>query len=416
MATSAQGTDTLRCHLAALQRRNTLLRKLRAMQQAPDSVDGCGANRVDIALTAARESGDVTTDVLEQIVNASEHLTPSKSGPPQDYPRASRTVPHVPPLRLRCLGENDEGGGRATGSHTARELGANESQRACSTEEPLENSVRYRTLLVALNLATPSPNSANVTSCEKATAVTQTERIIAVDSTTQNQHNGGVLDGRAGMANKNTARRARTREGVPLVRRKLDFEEQKQTSAANSETDIPSTWLRKAPRKERPATTQRNTKARSAPVQRDMARPRTKSLPVTAAEITSVWPCEVENTLLAHRLSLPSSPRWTDDMNPGQQPDGEFSKEMMKVFSRGVRSLLRPLRFGGTALQVKVEAKRSKHATQMWAAVRAEEASDKRQPAGKCTTSRHQWTQQGGGTHRRKGSHSRVCSRIGQVA
>ena len=30
--------------------------------------------------------------------------------------------------------------------------------------------------------------------------------------------------------------------------------------------------------------------------------------------------------------TMPASPYWTDDINPGKQPDGTFSKEMNKEF------------------------------------------------------------------------------------
>lgn len=66
------------------------------------------------------------------------------------------------------------------------------------------------------------------------------------------------------------------------------------------------------------------------------------------------------------KWTLPGSPRWTDDINPSHQPDGEFSHEKRAAFERGVKTLLRNNRFGSTLLETKVEAKRSKHTTAIW--------------------------------------------------
>ena len=40
----------------------------------------------------------------------------------------------------------------------------------------------------------------------------------------------------------------------------------------------------------------------------------------------------VKKKIVPYEKSLPGSPYWTDDMNPGNQPDGEFSEEMNKQF------------------------------------------------------------------------------------
>jgi len=90
-------------------------------------------------------------------------------------------------------------------------------------------------------------------------------------------------------------------------------------------------------------------------------RPRAQSAPMMGAGSLQA---EAKARLKAEggvgRRSLPGSPRWTDDMNPSQQPDGDFSMEKMCAFQKGMRNLLRTLRWGGTVLETRVQAKRSK--------------------------------------------------------
>lgn len=373
-------TTCLRTQLADLQRRNALLKKLQSvMQLASSTADSRDDTGVISALRAAKKSGELATDVLERIVNEYEHTQQPKCFTDNDTREidarddSQTPLKFPPPLRLGELGQNHSHGGRASGSQTAREFGGSAAMRSRKDLlEPLEHSERYRTLLVALNLATPSPTTINL-AAKRSTENSNENVAMSPEQTPQAMRN---TDGKAVRTEKsrapidaaigttrNTARQMRTRtsEGVPLVRRKFDFEAQKQSNAG-SVKDFPSTWLHKAPTKERPTVPRRHA-----------ARQRTKSLPVTQVEIATASNAVEQPS--PRRLSLPSSPQWTDDMNPGHQPDGEFSREMRKAFNLGVRSLLRPLRFGGTALQVKVKAKRSKQATQMWEAVRMEAAT-----------------------------------------
>jgi len=137
---------------------------------------------------------------------------------------------------------------------------------------------------------------------------------------------------------------------------------------AGSEPSFPATWARNNEKKKKPLVIP------LAPVNRAgvNSRPRAQSAPVKDA---SALEAEAKVKLRQEGgtgRSLPGSPRWTDDMNPGNQPDGVFSKQMMETFKRAVRSLLRPCRFGGTPLEAKVEAKRSKHNQLLWAEARNE--------------------------------------------
>lgn len=72
------------------------------------------------------------------------------------------------------------------------------------------------------------------------------------------------------------------------------------------------------------------------------------------------------------KRSLPGSPRWTDDMNPSHQPDGEFSREKKNDFDKALKNLCRKIRCGGTVLETRVVAKRSKQSQRLFAEARAE--------------------------------------------
>eukprot|EP00658_Telonema_sp_P-2_P042376 TRINITY_DN3040_c0_g2_i3.p2 TRINITY_DN3040_c0_g2~~TRINITY_DN3040_c0_g2_i3.p2 ORF type:complete len:112 (-),score=23.47 TRINITY_DN3040_c0_g2_i3:52-387(-) len=67
------------------------------------------------------------------------------------------------------------------------------------------------------------------------------------------------------------------------------------------------------------------------------------------------------------QLSLPGSPQWTEDMNPGRQPDGEFSRLKRARFARCVSVMLRRSRSsrGMSRFEALVLHKRRKHQVEM---------------------------------------------------
>lgn len=97
----------------------------------------------------------------------------------------------------------------------------------------------------------------------------------------------------------------------------------------------------------------------------DSSRPRAKSAPVVGADLKE----KAKSRLKAEGgkgRSLPGSPAWTDDMNPGQQPDGELSRQKFALFVKELRQLVRPQRLtGSTILQTKVAKMRAQPASNL---------------------------------------------------
>lgn len=71
---------------------------------------------------------------------------------------------------------------------------------------------------------------------------------------------------------------------------------------------------------------------------------------------------------LDERPSLPGSPRWTEGMNPGHQPDGPFAKQMRALFRHKMSGLLHGVGAGRrTQLEVEVDRKKIQHLQRLWA-------------------------------------------------
>lgn len=60
----------------------------------------------------------------------------------------------------------------------------------------------------------------------------------------------------------------------------------------------------------------------------------------------------------AERQSLPGSPKWTDEMNCGHQPDGRFCAKMRAVFNSRIKSLLRISSTGELYIELLARLKR----------------------------------------------------------
>ena len=68
------------------------------------------------------------------------------------------------------------------------------------------------------------------------------------------------------------------------------------------------------------------------------------------------------------RPSLPGSPYWTYEMNPGHQPDGTFAREKRAEFRCQMAVLIHGAGAGmRTQLEVRVERKKIQHLQRLWA-------------------------------------------------
>jgi len=347
-----QTTASLRDHLEDLQRRNRLLRELRAAQLTSSSSNGERQRHEAVmgALMQAKETGPVTNGDLERIVDLARVARPSANHRNSRCPLAAGDVNQGPAPKPRLKLKLSEIAPAPQQSHTAREPRANPQRNAeaAATARDFHNSrasgsvteraanaavggvkaSRYHTLLAALNLeAGFGENDGN----------DGLPIIPCPEEPTQ-----GKLD------------RKKTIEA-------LKGERETQLSSDAAVEPLASAAAAKANEPEVAAT-----------------RPRCHSAPLMGA--STLLQEEARARLKAEggagRRSLPGSPRWTDDMNPSHQPDGMFSREKIGIFERGVRNLLRTARFGGTLLETKVEAKRSKHTSQLWMNERSEEAKN----------------------------------------
>ena len=304
----------LQKQLEELQERNRLLKELCVLRAAEvknkSSVTSPTTQQVvKKALLQARETGDVNSVNLERIVHLAKRPSPNRS---TRRPLATTNANQGSSQQLKLKLKLSEIASLADQCQTAR-----------------EPTTRLQ------DMRTPEP-SAPATARESSHRSTESERLV----------------------HETLGSGAASRYQTLLTALKLDKQ-----APRTSGTDFADATHVGQRTLEDPA----NLESSQQGQMRQTGRPRCHSAPADLLAWTRTKLKSDEGVGgQAGRWSLPGSPRWTDDMNPSHQPDGEFSREKKVVFERGVQTLLRKVRFGGTVLETKVEAKRSKHSSQLW--------------------------------------------------
>lgn len=373
---ATHNTEALREQLKQLQERNLLLRQLRAAQEAtkttpPQLYTPKRRDVVKHALRNTRDQRNLTNKDLEAIVDIATQRRPCGESqgrsPRRPLALADVNQPAAPPqprlkLKLSELAprEPDLIPQTARTSSDWRE----KPQPATEEERPLTArlATTHRTAATSdpaskFNTGTTKPNTARYNTLLQALKL---EGSGYTEGAVEPPKDGWPVEPPTWLTSKASPIEPYT-EGNPAL-----------TDAMVSDAHVKSEELRE--------------KLASKPAGRESqaSRPRCHSAP---ASLNASIVEETKEKLKAEggkgRWTLPGSPCWTDDMNKSNQPDGEFSREKKEVFKRGVRQLLRSVVGGGTLLETKVSAKRSKQAAQMWGHEReARKQNLQRQPAG----------------------------------
>jgi len=349
-------TKDLKSHLEALQRRNHLLKQLRDAQltHAKSKAKSPPSRKVvKQALRRARDEGNLPTPVLRKIVELTRHDgTTEAESRPITAPQAATATTRRRPLAPTAINH--------------------------AMKDP-----RLKLNLAAIGGGQKAPHS------EKRRGL---DWILHQTSQTARTDDGSFVPYVDHQCSEHSAP-ATTRPECPVL---------------TETTTRPGTRYQKllialqleAPSREEPdATVRVSDEECDRREDSDSSEPVTYTPPNTHRQrISNLTSRDEIEMSVKRRLkveggegkkSLPGSPGWTDDMNPANQPDGEFSLEKKHEFYKGVRNLLRVLRCGGTLLETRVTSKRSKHNQEMWMATRNEAQAGRQTSNNNVATAMH---------------------------